>query len=88
MNHSREYYRKMRKKHINRKKRIIKNTRCWYYKHEGTLSKGKIHCSCPYCNEKNLTHRHLITNQEIRSNDSISDYIKDTDSKVNLNQIL
>ena len=49
------YYRTERRNHINRKKRIIKrvsgvgNDPYWYVKHDGELSKGKIHCSCPIC---------------------------------------
>lgn len=40
-------------RHIERKKRIIKDqNNYWYYKHEGVLSKGKIHCSCPMCRMK------------------------------------
>ena len=51
---TREYRRKMRKKHIKRKKSI-----CNFYKtfdandlsrdHDGQYSKGKIHCSCGIC---------------------------------------
>lgn len=52
-NRSRDYYRKMRKKHIDRKKRIIHMLRgYWYYKYEGELSKEKIHCSCWMCSAK------------------------------------
>ena len=39
--------------HIKRKKKIIKDQNdYWYYKHEGVLSKGKIHCSCQMCRMK------------------------------------
>lgn len=50
------YHRKMRAKHIRRKKRIA--SRYWradeypYYKYDGMYSKGKIHCSCPLCASK------------------------------------
>ncbi len=51
--HNRGYYRIQRKKHINRKKRIIKEKNdYWAYKYEGELSKGKIHCSCGMCRAK------------------------------------
>ena len=49
------YYRNERNLHIARKKGIIKRLSAdsdspyWVYKHEGELSKGKIHCSCPMC---------------------------------------
>lgn len=57
-NHQRDYYRKMRAKHISRKKRIVKET--WgssaYLVNDtkfcGKLSKNKIHCSCPDCSTK------------------------------------
>ena len=50
------YHRKMRAKHIRRKKRITSHY--WsadeypYYKYDGMYSKGKIHCSCPLCASK------------------------------------
>lgn len=50
------YHRKMRAKHIRRKKRIA--SRYWradeypYYPHDGMYSKNKIHCSCPLCRAK------------------------------------
>jgi hypothetical protein len=51
--HNRRYYRIQRQKHINRKKRIIHNLNdYWYYKYEGELSKGKIHCGCGMCRNK------------------------------------
>ena len=38
---------------ISKRKRIIKDEgNYWYYKFEGSLSKGKIHCSCPMCSIK------------------------------------
>lgn len=53
MNRSLNYYREQRRKHIKRKKRIIKDlNNYWYYKHDGELSKGKIHCSCKLCRAK------------------------------------
>lgn len=59
MNRSRSYYRQMRKKHIDRKKRIANS---YYYplvlKCDGMYSKGKIHCSCAMCANKTNT-KHL-----------------------------
>lgn len=50
---SRAYYRKQRAKHIRRKKNICLKEYGWaYYEHEGSYSKGKIHCSCPLCTAK------------------------------------
>lgn len=54
---SRAYYRSERNLHIARKKGIIKRVSgvssnhdlIWTVKHDGELSKGKIHCSCPLC---------------------------------------
>lgn len=62
MNHTRDYYRKQRAKHISRKKRMIQE---WSYNQEhpywvapaGALSKGKIHCSCPWCRSKSYDHK-------------------------------
>lgn len=52
-NRTRDYYRKQRKSHIDRKKRIIKDQNdYWHYKYDGVLSKGKIHCSCWMCRHK------------------------------------
>jgi hypothetical protein len=51
--HNRGYYREQRKKHIKRKKKIIHNLNdYWYYKYDGSLNKGKIHCSCWMCRQK------------------------------------
>lgn len=49
----RAYTRYQRNRHINRKKRIIhKQNDYWFYKYDGILSKGKIHCSCWLCRLK------------------------------------
>lgn len=49
-NRSREYYRAVRAKSIERKWKIAHDY--WYVKAPGVLSKGKIHCSCYLCSEK------------------------------------
>lgn len=49
MNRDRSYYRKMRAKHIHRKKKL---GRCFKLKYDGMYSKNKIHCSCPMCTRK------------------------------------
>ena len=71
MNRSRDYYRKMRAKHIKRKKRITSHY--WssksgypYYSDDGRYSKNKIHCSCPLCKEKAYYGKHKKTIQERR----------------------
>lgn len=52
-NHNRAYYRRMRAKHIRRKKRIVNAYHgYWYYPFDGMYSKGKIHCSCIMCRNK------------------------------------
>lgn len=57
----RNYYREMRKKHIERKKRISNS---YHYplelKFDGMYSKGKIHCSCSMCASK-TNAKHLKT---------------------------
>lgn len=56
MNRERNYYREMRNKHINRKKKIAEHNG-WVERHDGALSKGKVHCSCPMCaNKTNTKH--------------------------------
>lgn len=56
-NRGRAYTRYQRKRHINRKKRIIHNMDdYWPYRYEGMLSKGKIHCSCPICRLKSYEY--------------------------------
>ena len=70
MNRTRDYYRKMRAKHIKRKKGITAKYRLSsefpFYRHEGMYSKGKIHCSCPLCKEKAYYQKHVKTMQEKR----------------------
>lgn len=54
MNRDKNYYRKMRAKHIRRKKKITDSI-CyngWGYEYDGMYDKGKIHCSCPSCSQK------------------------------------
>ena len=56
-NRNRAFTRRMRMKHITRKKMLIKAARpCWRVKADGMLSKGKIHCSCPMCRTKSYDY--------------------------------
>ena len=76
MNRSRDYYRKMRAKHIRRKKRITgRYDACRggaaYYPHDGKFSKNKIHCSCPLCKAKAYYGGHVLTAQEQRISDAM-----------------
>lgn len=53
MNRPISFYRHNRIRVIKRKKKIIKEQHnYWYVQHDGILSKGKIHCSCPLCRHK------------------------------------
>lgn len=69
MSRNSAYTRKMRAKHIKRKKKIVSY---WpgfengYYTHDGMYSKGKIHCSCPLCKSKAYYGKHVPTIQELR----------------------
>ena len=70
MGRTRAFTRKMRAKHIKRKKRIVSNWH-WYgehefYRHDGMFSKNKIHCSCKMCRSKDYNGRHIPTIQEKR----------------------
>jgi hypothetical protein len=65
----RSYTRKMRAKHIRRKKNIVANWRWFengYYPHSGMYSKNKIHCSCQLCKVKARYGKHVHTIQELR----------------------
>lgn len=80
MNRTRDYYRKMRAKHIKRKKRIVSHYATFrvldgfeYYNHDGKYSKGKIHCSCPMCKEKAYYGKHRPSIQERRHSEKIVD---------------
>lgn len=73
MKRPRDYHRKMRAKHIKRKKEIVSHYAAFrvfdgftYYKHDGMFSKGKIHCSCPLCKAKAYYGKHVPTMQEKR----------------------
>ena len=68
---TRAYTRKMRAKHIKRKKRITSHypgsDTFPYYAHDGVYSKNKIHCSCRMCRGKDYNGRHILTEQELAS---------------------
>jgi hypothetical protein len=50
MYRTKSYRRYQRQRVIDWKKRFIKQSGSgWHYEHEGTLAKGKIHCSCWMC---------------------------------------
>lgn len=50
MQRSRDYVRKMRKKHIKRRKNICQKAYGWdWYEYDGQYSKGKIYCGCSIC---------------------------------------
>ena len=73
------YYRLERRKHIERKKRIIKELGgYWTVHHDGVLSKGKIHCSCPLCRSKSYDYPKI---QDIKTKqnlvDSVNDYFEE-----------
>lgn len=77
--HNRGYYREQRNKHIRRKKRIIHMKYDFLgYKYEGSLSKGKIHCSCGMCMNKtrNKGRRHVHGNYAPNINFKASDLRK------------
>ena len=77
----RAFRRKLRAKHIRRKKAITSHypafAGCSYYKFDGMFSKGKIHCSCPLCSLKAYYGKHVLTMQEKRSRLNEYDYRKE-----------
>ena len=58
MNRDRSYYRKLRRRAIQRKEKLLRRlggvelVQGWERGAAGRLSKGKIHCSCPLCRKK------------------------------------
>lgn len=68
-------------RHINRKKRIIKEqNNYWHYKHEGMLSKGKIHCSCWMCRQKSYDSLKISDIRKIdKMNADLDDFFKGND---------
>ena len=70
MSRTRAYTRKMRAKHIKRKKNIVSHQHWFengYYPHDGMYSKNKIPCSCPLCKDKAYYGKHLFTRQEVHA---------------------
>ena len=70
MTRTRAYTRKMRAKHIKRKKAIVSHWHWFndgYYPHDGMYSKNKIHCSCRMCRGKDYNGKHIRTLQELRN---------------------
>ena len=68
MQRSRDFIRKMRAKHIKRKKRITSHYHAGddypYYRFDGMYSKNKIHCSCLLCKSKAWYGKYMLTKQE------------------------
>lgn len=57
--------RRLRLRHIKRKKRISSHYGTGaYYTDDGRYSKNKIHCSCPLCKEKAYLGKHPPTRKE------------------------
>ena len=74
MYRTRSYRRKMRAKHIKRKKKIVSHYAAYrvldgftFYSHDGKFSKGKIHCSCPLCKTKAYYGKHVPSIAERRN---------------------
>lgn len=77
MQRTRAYHRKMRAKHIKRKKRITSHypgaDTFPYYADDGRYSKNKIHCSCRMCRSKDYNGRHILTMQEKKALDRFNE---------------
>ena len=80
MNRERSYYRRMRAKHIRRKKSLTEHNfgYGWCFEHDGMYSKNKVHCSCGMCMAKtrNKGRRHIPGNYAPSLNYKHSDAIK------------
>lgn len=66
MNRTRDYYRKMRKKWIQKRRKMdeaLYNGDGHWYSVNGKYSKGKIHCSCYMCSAKTNVRGWKISDQ-------------------------
>ena len=77
MQRTRDYHRKMRAKHIKRKKRITSHypgsDDFPYYADDGRYSKNKIHCSCRMCRSTDYNGKHILTMQEKKALDRFNE---------------
>ena len=66
MSRTRDFRRMLREKTIKRKKRICREKFIYpdVYRFDGQYDKGKIHCSCRMCREKDERGRHILTRSE------------------------
>ena len=79
MNHDKNYYRIQRIKHIKRKKRMMRewslNGNCLQLTTpDGTLNKGKIHCSCWMCRKKSYDKKTAKDTARIEAMDESEQY--------------
>lgn len=75
-NRTTAYRRHKRYAAINRKKNIIRDAWRgeWHCKYDGSLSKGKIHCSCPMCRSKSYDQARM---SDIRVADRMLDQLEE-----------
>lgn len=77
-NRKRAYYRHHRKRVIQRKTKIAKQTG-WHSRFDGYFAKGKVHCSCWECSPKTkrdgFPHSQII--QLERLNSRLRDYLNE-----------
>ena len=68
MARTRQYRRHQRERVISRKSRISHSLYGrGYYRHRGSYSKGKIHCSCRMCRSSDFRGRHILDRGELRT---------------------
>ena len=85
-NRGEAYNRYQRMAHINRKKRIIHSQHdYWWVDHDGMLSKGKIHCSCPLCRHKSYDYPKI---QDIRNNEKLNESLEDYFFEENIENLI
>ena len=76
MERNRAYRRSERNRAIARKKGAVKRFsggRFTWYTIDGKYAKGKIHCSCAMCREKDFYGRHVLTKAEIIAIDKVNE---------------
>lgn len=69
--------RKIDYKNAKKKKTKINHHGFDYYDNFHQYSKNKVHCSCRICRGKDYFGRHILTEQEIKSNDKMQEELKE-----------
>ena len=87
MKRDRGYYRRQRKRAIQRKRQLLYGIGghdywfSWTRGANGRLSKGKIHCSCPMCRRKSYDDLTVRDTRSMRkAEEMISEYVREEET--------